>query len=79
MLSSFESEMFHIIVKKSTYFFWHIFVVHHRDELLHERWCSNLLVEWRTALVHDDIEKTKSEKDYLELICLEPSFDSLGH
>ena len=64
---------------KSAYLLWHLFVVHHRNELLHEGWCSNLLVEWCTALVHDDIEETKCKEDYLELIRLEPSFDSLGH
>lgn len=35
--------------------FWHFFVVHHCDKLLHEGWSTDLLVEWRPALVHDHV------------------------
>ena len=63
----------------STYFLWHFWVVHHLDELLHECWCSNLLVEWGPAFIHDDIGKAKGEEVHLQLIRLELTFDGFDH
>ena len=48
----------------NSYLFVHLWVVEHRDKLFHERLTCNLLVEWRAASVHHDIEQAEREEDH---------------
>ena len=78
MLFSFESER-SLDKECLTYFFWHVSVVHHGDELLHEGWRAYLLVEGSAALIHDYVQQAKGEEDHLELAGLKPPFDRFCH
>ena len=54
-----------------TYLFVHLRVVEHGDELLHEGLAGDLLVEWRAAPVHEDVDEAEREENHAQLCHLQ--------
>ena len=71
-----ESEKLKI---NDSYLFVHLWVVQHRDKLFHERLACNLLVEWRAASVHHDVEQAEREEDHAQIRSLQTSKKTVRH